>query len=101
MLPQFGLVKTYDLLGNYGQGDFIRDKFIEYLGITGMKLQPNLTILTREKSEETMTINRLILSGLDLKNTRTNEWIGLQRACSKQSLPVEREEIATPNKTKK
>ena len=101
MLPQFGLVKTYDLLDNYGQGDFIRDKFIEYLGITGMKLQPNLTILTREKSEETMTINRLILSELDLKNTRTNEWIGLQRTCSKQSLPVEREEIATPNKTKK
>ena len=36
-----------------------------------------------------------------MKKTRTNEWIELPRANSKQSLPVEREEIATPNKIKK
>ena len=36
-----------------------------------------------------------------MKKTRTNEWIELPRATSKQSLPVEREEIATPNKIKK
>ena len=48
-----------------------------------------------------MEIDGLIVSGIDLKKTRTNEWIELPRAYSKQSLPVEREEIATPNKIKK
>ena len=54
-----------------------------------------------EKSEDSMAIDRLIVSGIDLKKNRTNEWIELPRAYSKQSLPVKREEIATPNKIKK
>ena len=48
-----------------------------------------------------MAIDGLIVSGIDLKKNRTNEWIELPRAYSKQSLPVKREEIATPNKIKK
>ena len=48
-----------------------------------------------------MEIDGLIVSGIDLKKTRTNEWIELPRAYSKQSLPVEGEEIAAPNKIKK
>ena len=44
-----------------------------------------------------MAIDGLIVSGIDL--IKTNEWIEQSRAYSKQSLPVEREEIATPNKT--
>ena len=48
-----------------------------------------------------MAIDRLIVSGIDLKKSMTNEWIELPRAYSKQSLPREREEIATPNKIKK
>ena len=74
---------------------------IEDLGITGKKLQLSLKTLAGEKSEDTMTINRLIISRIDLKKTNTNELIELPRAYSKQSLPVEREEIAPPNKIKK
>ena len=48
-----------------------------------------------------MAIDGLIVSGIDLKKNRTNEWIELPRAYSKQSLPVKREETATPNKIKK
>ena len=54
-----------------------------------------------EKSEDSMAIDGLIVSGIDLKKNMTNEWIELPRAYSKQSLPVKREEIATPNKIKK
>ena len=47
-----------------------------------------------------MTVNRLITSEIDLKNTNTNEMIELPRAYSKQSLPVQTEEVVTPNKIK-
>ena len=74
---------------------------IEDLVITGKKLQLTLKTLTGEKSENTKAIDGLIVSGIDLKKTRINEWIELPRTYSKQNLPVEREEIATPNKVKK
>ena len=48
-----------------------------------------------------MAINGLIRSGFDLKKTETNKWIDLPWTYFKQSLPVEKEEIATPNKIKK
>ena len=95
------MFKTYAMLDNCSQVSFIRDDLIEDLQITGRKLQLSLKTLTGEKLEDTMAIDGLIVSGIDLKKTRTNEWIELPRTYSKQSLPVEREEIATPNKIKK
>ena len=91
------MFKTYAMLDNCSQGSFIRDELIEGLGITGRKLQVILESLTAEQSEDTIAIDRLIVPAINLKNTRTNEWIELLRAYSKQFLPVEREEIATPN----
>ena len=91
----------YAMLDNCGQVSFIRDELIEDLGIPGRKLQLILKTLTGKKSEEIMAIDGLIVYGIDLKKTRTNEWIELPRAYSKKSLPVEREEIATPDKIKK
>ena len=74
---------------------------IEDLVITGKKLQLTLKTLTGEKSENTKAIDELIVSGIDLKKTRIIEWIEPPRIYSKQNLPVEREEIVTPNKVKK
>ena len=48
-----------------------------------------------------MALDGLIVSGIDLKKTMTDEWIELPRAYSKQFLPMEREQIATPEKIKK
>ena len=45
-----------------------------------------------------MAIDGLIVFGIDLKRTRTCEWIELPRKYSNQFLPVEREELATTNK---
>ena len=95
------IFKIFAMLDNCSQGSFIRDELIEDLWITGRKLQLSLKTLTGEKSEDTITIDGLIVSGIDLKKTRTNEWIELPRVYSKQSLPVEREEIATTNNIKK
>ena len=95
------MFKTCTMLDNSSQGSFIRDELIQDLGITGRKLQLSLKALTGKKSEDTMAIDGLIVPEIDLKKTMTYEWIQLPRAYSKQSLPVEREEIATPNKIKK
>ena len=85
------IFKTYAILENCSQGSFIRDELVEELWITGRKLQLSLKTLTSEK----------LVSGIDLKKNRTNEWIELPRTYSKQYLPVEREEVPTPNKIKK
>ena len=89
------MFKAYVMLDNCSQGTFIRDELIEVLGITGQKLQLSLTA---EKSGDTMAIEGLIVSGINLIKTSTSEQIELSRAYSKQSLPAEGEEIATPNK---
>ena len=94
------MFKTCAMVDNCRQSSFIRDKFIEDFVITGRKLQLSLKTLTGEKPEGNMTVDGLIVSGINLKKTRTHEWIELPRAYSKQSLPVEREEIAIPNKIK-
>ena len=80
------MCKTYAMLDNCSQGSFIRNKLIEDLGKTERKLQLRLKTLIGEKSEDIMAINTLIVAGIDLKKTRTNEWIELPRAYSKQSL---------------
>ena len=91
------MLKTYTMLDNCSIGSFIRDELIEDLGITERKSYLSLKILTGEKSD-TMAIDGLIVFGIDLKRTRTCEWIELPRKYSNQFLPVEREELATTDK---
>ena len=53
-----------------------------------MKLQLSLKTLTGEKSDDTMAIDELTRSGIDLKKSRINEWIELERAYYKHILPT-------------
>ena len=76
------MFKTYALLDNCSHGSFIKDELIEDLGITGRELELSLKH-SGEKSEDTFSVDGLIVSGIDLKKTRTNEWIQLPRAYSK------------------
>ena len=61
-----------------------------------MKL--SLKASTGEKSENTEAVDGLIISAVDSKKGRPMEQIELPKAYSKNCLPVEREEIATPDK---
>ena len=54
--------------------------------------------LTGEKSEDTEAVDGLVMSAVDSKKRRPMEWIELPKTYSKNCLPVEREEIATPDK---
>lgn len=74
------MFKTYPMLDNWSQGSFTKDELIK-------DLESNCSLIG-EKSEDTMAANRLIISGIDLKETNNYECIELPRAYSKQSLPV-------------
>ena len=89
------------MLDNCSQGSFIKDEIIEDLGIPCSKLKQSLKTLTGEKSEDTESVDGLIISAVDCKKGRRNEWLELPKAYSKNCLPVERDEIRTPDKIKR
>ena len=92
------MVKTYAMLDNCSQGSFIKDEIIEDLGIPGTKLKLSPKAVNGEKSEDTEAVDGLIIPAVDCKKARSMEWIELSKAYSRNCLPVERDEIATPGK---
>ena len=86
------------MLENCSQGSFIKDEIIEDLGISGRKLKLSLKTLTGEKAKDTEAVDGFIISAVDSKKGRPMEWIELREAYLKNCLPVERQEIATPDK---
>ena len=95
------MVKTYAMLDNCSQGSFIKEEIIEELGITGRKLKLSLKSLTGEKSEELVAVNGLIVFGISCGKEGPVEWSEVPKEYSRNFLPVEREEIATPKNIKK
>ena len=86
------------MLDNCSQGSFIKQDLLKRLGVDGQKLSLNLKTLTGEKSEETLMVDNLKVAGVNKMN---NDWISLRKVYSKKTLPVEKEEAATPEKVSK
>ena len=95
------MVKAYAMLDNCSQRSFIKDEIIEDLGVSGGKLKLSLKTLTGEKSEDNEAVDGLIISAIDSKKGRPMRWLELSKAYSQNCLPVEREEIAVPDKIKR
>ena len=91
-------IRTYAMLDNCSQGSFIKQDLLKRLGVDGQKLSLNLKTLTGEKSEETLMVDNLKVAGVNKMN---NDWISLPKVYSKKTLPVEKEEVATPEKVSK
>ena len=64
----------------------------------GQKLSLNLKTLTGEKSKETLMVDNLNVAGVKKMN---NDWISLPKVYLKKTLPVEKEEVVTPEKVSK
>ena len=77
---------------------FIKEDLLKRLGVDGQKLSPNLKTLTGEKSKETLMVDNLNVTGMNKMN---NDWISLPKVYSKKTLPVEKEEVVTPEKVSK
>ena len=95
------MIKTYAMLDNCSQGSFIQEDLMKELDISGQRLKLSLKTLTGEKLEDLMAIDGLIVSGIDSKKESPSEWIDMPKVYTRSYLPVEKEEIATPNKIKK
>ena len=85
------------MLDNCCQGSFIKQDLLKRLDVDGQKLSLSLKTLTGEKSEETLMVDNLTVAGVN----KMNDWIPLLMVYSKKTLPVEKEEVVTPEKVSK
>ena len=88
-------IRTYDMLDICSQGIFIKQDLLKRLDVDGQKRSQNLKTLTGEKSEETLMVDNLKVAGVNKMN---NKWISLPRIYLNKTLPVEKEEVANPEK---
>ena len=88
-------IRAYSMLDDCSRGSFIRQDLLKRLGADGQKLSLNLKTLTGEKSEEIPTVDSLKAAGVNKMN---NDWISLLKVYLKKTLPVEKEEVASPEK---
>ena len=85
------------MLDNCSQGTFVNQEIIEALGITGVDARVTVKILNGEISQMTTVVENLKVAG----SLGKPKWIKLPRAYTNQELPVDEQEIATPEKVKR
>ena len=90
-------ILTYAMLDNCSQGSFIHDVLLEQLGANGIKTTLNLKTLNGERSENTLAIEGLKVCGVN----GDGSWLKLPKLYSRAELPVDKEEIATPDNISK
>ena len=90
-------MKTYAMLDNCSQGSFIKQELLKRLGADGQKLSVNLKTPTGEKSEEALMVDNVKVAVVN----NMNDCILLPKVYLKKTLPVEKEEVATPEKVSK
>ena len=88
---------TYAMLANSSQGTFAKEEIIEVLGIIGAGTRVTVKKLNGKISLITTVVENLKVAGLLGKP----KWIKLLRAYTKQALPVDEQETATPEKVKR
>ena len=91
------VLDTYAMLDTCSQGTFLKEEIIEALGITGAETRVTVKTLNGEVSQMTIVVENLDVAG----SLGKPKWIKLPRAYTKQDLPVDEQEIATPEKVKK
>ena len=89
-------VLTYAMLDSCSQGSFIQEDLIKELLLSGRKITLNLKTLNGEKTE-----SKMLIKGMDFKGVSgNNSWIKLPKMYTRTKFPVNKEEIATPDKIK-
>ena len=91
------VLDTYAMLDNCSQGTFVKQGIIEALCITGADTRVTVKTLNEEISQMTTVVENLKVE----ESLGKLKWIKLPRKYTKQDLPVDEQEIATPGKVKK
>ena len=58
------MITTYAMLGNCSQGSFIHDNLVKEFGVHGMKTTLNIKTLHEEKTESTMIVEGILVTGM-------------------------------------
>ena len=87
-------VLTYTMLDNCSQGSFIREALVKRMQTSGRKTTLNLKTLNGEISESTTAIEGLQVAG----SKDGSAWIKLPRVYTRKHLPVDKKDVATPDK---
>ena len=86
------------MLDNCSQQCFVKSSFVKNLRIKGHKTSVSVKTLTQEKTHTSFAVDRLKVSRTSSLDA---EWINVPKAYTKDDLPVDSSEIATPEKIKK
>ena len=89
-------ITTYAMLDNCSQGSFIHDSLVKEHGVHKMKTTLNLKTLHGEKTESTMVVEGIKVTGM----SSDVSLLSLPKLYTRREIPVDKEEIATPTKIK-
>ena len=87
---------TYALLDNGSQGTFIDIEFLEQIGIQGIQTSLSLKTLHGERTEKCIAVDKLIVTSI-----QHNYSMQLPRVYSQKTIPVDINDIPSPEKLKR
>ena len=93
-------VSTFALLDPCSQGTFVTDNLLKKLGLSGVRTSTNIKTLNGNK-KMTSLIEGLMVSKQLLSKDKRIQWVKLPKLYSREQIPVDLAEIATPEKLKK
>ena len=90
------MITTYVMLDNSSQGSFIHDNLVKELEVHGMKTTSNLKTLHGEKTESTIIVKEIKVTGM----SGDGSLLSLPKLYRRREIPVDRKEIGNPAKIK-
>ena len=92
-------MQTYAMLDNCSQGTFIKESLINDLKILGSTTSVKVKTLNGEETVKTKATKDLKVA--ETGNGDKKCWIDLPKCFTRDSLPVDSQEIVTPDQIKK
>ena len=90
------VINTFALLDNCSQGTFVVNDIVDKLGIQGTTTSITVKTINGDITNSTLAINGLKVKAL--KDHKGSKWIKISKAFSRDELPADVEDIATPEK---
>ena len=93
-------VSTFALLDTCSQGTFVTDDLLKKLGLSGDRSSININTLNGNKKMKSSLIEALMVSKQSLSKDKIIQWVKLPKLYSREHIPVDSAETATPEKLK-
>ena len=93
-------VSTFALLDTCSQGTLVTDDLLKKLGLSGVRSSININTLNGNKKVKSSLIEALMVSIQSLSKYKIIQWVKLPKLYSREHIPVDSAETATPEKLK-